>query len=256
MPSRTAPDRSGFGSETGVDSSLLPDYDRQAARRRVIVFVSVGVLAYLIAMVATMPASVLIRNRDWRTGISGTIWNGEAGLAGGSVLSWQFAPLRSLTSLGFAIDWHANGADTDIGGRALFRPGRTVLDHVSGSADASLIKAIQPLPFDCAMQMHVEMPRIAIGGGDSEMEGQLATDTGSCVGANGIATPVAPLVLTAEPLGQETRIRLTPMAQRRRELVRATLKEDGALSITMTQAGAAALPFAGVPGGSTIEAGL
>ncbi|WP_246586917.1 type II secretion system protein N [Stakelama flava] len=201
-----------------------------------------------------MPASVLVKNRAWRTGVSGTVWNGEVGLAGGSVLSWHFAPLRSLTSLGFAADWHAVGADTDIGGRMLVRPGRTVLDHVSGSADATLIKAIQPLPFDCALTMHVEMPRIALGGGDAEIEGQVASDSGTCARPGGSATPVPPLILTAEPLGNETRIRLTPMAQRRRELMTATLSQNGALSITMTRDGAVALPFAGLPAGTTIDA--
>ena len=256
MPSRTAPHQSGFVSEARVDSFTLPDIDRTRARRRLIVFACVGIAAYLVAIVATIPASVLVKNRAWRTGVSGTIWNGEAGLAGGSVLSWHFAPLRSLTSLGFAIDWHAAGADTDIGGRALYRPGRTVLDHVAGTADATLLKAVQPLPFDCAMTLHVDLPRIAIGGGNSEIEGNLSTDAGSCARPGTPATPVAPLILTAQPLGDQTRIRLTPMAQRRRELMRATLTKDGGLSITMTQNGAAALPFAGLPGGATIDAGM
>lgn len=218
-------------------------------------FAGLGIASYLIGMIATMPASVLIRNQPWRTGVSGTVWDGEVGIAGGSVLSWEWAPLRSLTSLGFAVDWHATGANSDIGGRALIRPGRTVVDKVSGSADATLLRLAAPnLPFTCAMTMQVELPRMALGGGNQQIEGEVATDAGSCAPIEGaaVASPVPPLRLTAQPIGNETRIRVTPMAQQRQELVTATLAEDGGFNVTMTPEGAVMLPFAGIPGGASI----
>ena len=87
-------------------------------------------------MIATMPASVVVKNRPWRTGVAGTVWNGEVGVAGGSKFEWHWAPLRSLTSLGFAADWTATGPDTDMGGRALAGLSSTILDKVSGSSHA------------------------------------------------------------------------------------------------------------------------
>ncbi|WNO55128.1 type II secretion system protein N [Stakelama saccharophila] len=206
-------------------------------------------------MIATLPAGAVLKNRPWRTGISGTVWEGEVGVAGGSIVRWNWAPLRSLTSLGFAVDWRATGENTDLGGRALFRPGRMVVDKVSGSADATLLRALAPdLPFTCSMTMQVDLPRVALGGGDQEVEGQVAADPGSCAATGGSpAVPVPALMFTATPIGNETRMRLTPMAQRRREFVTATLAEDGTLRATMTPAGAGALPFAGLPAGASIR---
>ncbi|MHA6720826.1 hypothetical protein ACX40Y_15430 [Sphingomonas sp. RS6] len=210
-------------------------------------------------MVTTMPASVLVRNVPWRTGVAGTIWNGEVGVAGGSKLEWHLAPLRSLTSLGFAADWHATGPDTDLGGRALIHlGGRAVLDHVSGAADSSLLQAIQPdLPFTCALTMQVEMARIAVGGGARMLDGKVRTDPGSCrTKPNGAAQSVPALLFTAEHVGARTAMRITPATQRRQTLFDAVLSEDGTLDLGLTADGARTLPFIGLPGGARIQGKL
>lgn len=201
-----------------------------------------------------MPASVAFRNEAWRTGVAGTIWNGEVGVAGGSSVRWDWSPLRSLTSLGFAADWKATGPDTDLGGRVLKGFGGTVLDKVSGSADASLLQAIQPdLPFACDLTMQVQVERLAIGSGQM-MQGRVATDPGSCrPKGGGAATPLPPLLLTADKIGAESRIRVAPMTQRRRTLVEATLSESGALELRVTPEGATMLPFLGAPPGARIQ---
>lgn len=226
------------------------------ARRRIIVFAGLGIGAYALAMLATMPASVVVKNRPWRTGVAGTVWNGEVGVAGGSKFEWHMAPLRSLTSLGFAADWKATGPDTDMGGRLLIHPGgRIVLDKVSGSADASLLQAIQPnLPFTCAFTMQVGMDRIALGGGSQMLSGSAASDPGSCrpKGA-GPAAPLPALLLTAEHIGNRTQLRIAPATQRRRTLVTAELAEDGTLDLGVTPEGAAMMPFLGLPAGARIQ---
>ena len=226
------------------------------ARRRIIVFVVLGIAAYVLAMLVTMPASVIVRSQPWRTGVAGTVWNGEVGVAGGSKLEWQMAPLRSLTSLAFAADFKATGPDTDLGGQMLIHPGgRTVLDNVSGSAHASLLQALQPnLPFTCDMAMQVEMKRIAIGGGSQMMDGTLTTDPGTCRPKRGGAASAVPaLILTAEHIGNTTRIRLAPMTQRRKILLDATLAESGVIDVSVTPDGAAMLPFLGVPAGIKVQ---
>ncbi|MCP3728809.1 hypothetical protein M9978_00050 [Sphingomonas sp. MG17] len=229
-----------------------------SARRRLTVFVLLGIAAYALAMVATMPAGVAFSNRPWRTGIAGTVWNGKVGIAGGSKVEWNWAPLRSLTSLAFAADWKATGPDTDMGGRGLVRFGRTVLDQVSGSAHASLLDALQPnLPFTCDLVMQTEFERIAIGGSGQMIDGKLTTDPGVCTPkSGGAAVPVPALLLTAEKIGTETRIRITPAAQRRQTLVDATLSDDGALSLRLTADGARLLPFIGLPAGVAIAGQL
>jgi hypothetical protein len=226
------------------------------ARRRIILFAVVGIAAYALAMLATMPASVIFKSRPWRTGVAGTVWNGEVGVAGGSKFEWRMAPLRSLTSLAFAADWKASGPDTDMGGQMLRHlGGRTVLDHVSGAADASLLQALQPnLPFTCDLVMQVEMARIAIGGGEQMLDGTVTTDPGTCSPrGGGPATAVPALIFTAEHVGNTTRLRIAPMTQRRKILVDATLAEDGAIDIGLTADGAAMLPFLGLPAAMRVQ---
>lgn len=229
-----------------------------SARRRLTVFVVLGIAAYLFAMIAMMPAGVFLKNRPWRTGIAGTVWNGEVGVAGGSSVRWNWAPLRSLTSLGFAADWKATGPDTDLGGRGLMRLGSTLLDSVSGSAHSSLLTAIQPnLPFTCDLVMQIEFDRIAIGGSDQMLDGKLTTDPGTCTPKGGGAPVAVPsLLLTAEKIGTETRIRIVPATQRRQTLIDATLSESGQLSLRVTEDGARVLPFVGMPAGATIAGEL
>jgi hypothetical protein len=226
------------------------------ARRRIIVFAAIGIGAYLLALLVTLPASAVLKNRPWRTGVAGTVWNGEVGVAGGAKFEWHMAPLRSLTSLAYAADWKATGPNTDLGGRLLAHlGGRTVLDKVSGAADGSLLQALQPnLPFTCDLVMQVEMERIAIGGGSQMISGNAASDPGSCRPKNaGAASAVPALILTAEHIGNRSLIRIAPMAQRRRTLVTFELSESGAVDLSVTPDGATMMPFLGLPAGARIQ---
>jgi hypothetical protein len=227
----------------------------EGARRRLILFAVIGIAAYALAMIWTMPASVLIRNSAWRSGVAGTIWNGEVGVAGGSRLEWTWAPLRSLTSLAFAVDWRATGTNTDLAGRALIGPNTTTLDAVSGRVDGSVLAAIQPdLPFTCDLVMQAEFPKVKVGGTAQMVQGNLTTDAGSCAPkAGGAPTVVQPLMLIAEKIGTESRMRLVPATQRRRTLMTLVLGEDGTLDVGMTPDGARALPFVGLPSGGSIR---
>lgn len=225
------------------------------ARRRIIAFAVLGIASYAAAMIATIPASVVFKNHPWRTGVAGSIWHGEVGVAGGTTLRWDWAPLRSLTSLAFAADWRATGSDTDLRGRALAGWTSMTLDKVSGSANASLLQAIQPdLPFTCGMTSQVEFEKIVVGGSSRMMLGKATTDPGSCrpKGA-GAATALPALILIAEHVGRRTQIRLAPLTQRRKTLVSAMLDEDGTLDLTVTPDGAEMMPFLGVPPGARIQ---
>ncbi|UZK67464.1 hypothetical protein [Sphingomonas sp. M1-B02] len=210
-------------------------------------------------MIATIPASAVLKNRPWRTGVAGTIWNGEVGVAGGAKLEWRMAPLRSLTSLAYAADWKATGPNTDLGGQLLVHPGgRTILDKVSGSADGTLLQALQPnLPFTCDLTMQVEMDRVAVGGGARMLSGSAISDPGSCRPKTaGAATAVPALILTAEHIGTQTQIRIAPTGQRRKTLVNLNLSEDGTVDLGVTPDGAAMLPFIGLPAGARIQGGM
>ena len=231
----------------------------RVARRSIIVFSGLGIAAYVLAMIATMPASVVLKNRPWRTGVAGTVWNGEVGVAGGSKFEWHMAPLRSLTSLAFAADWKATGPNTDLGGQMLVHPGgRVVLEHVSGSADGTLIQALQPnLPFTCDLVMQVEMERIALGGGDRVMIGNATSDPGSCRPKRaGAASALPALILNAEHVGNRTTLRIAPATQRRQTLVNAELSEGGVVDLSVTPDGARTMPFLGIPGGVHLQGAM
>ncbi|MFD1786596.1 hypothetical protein ACFSC3_03325 [Sphingomonas floccifaciens] len=242
-------------SERPDDSPYASDIARQAARRRLIRFGALGIAAYAVAMIATIPAGALASPGPWRTGVGGTVWNGEVGLAGGSVLDWSWAPLRSLTTLAFAADWTAKGAATNLGGRALIGPSSTTVDAMSGSADGTLLQALQPdLPFVCDMTMQLDFPKVKLGGSGQRIEGELLTDPGSCrPKAGGVATPVPALVLTAVHVGDRSTLRLAPATQRRRTLMTIQLSGDGAVELQVTPEGAAVLPFVGLPPGGSIK---
>ena len=206
-------------------------------------------------MVATIPASAVLSDGPWRSGAGGTIWNGEAGLARGSRLTWRWAPLRSLVNLAFAVDWRASGSGTDLGGRALMGLSATTIEDMTGTADGTLLQAVQPdLPFTCDMVMQVDFPRVRVGGDEQMVAGRLATDAGSCAPKRGGApTAIGPMMLTGEAIGAESRLRLVPATQRLRTLMAIVLTQDGTVTLSMTPEGATALPFTGLPGGASIK---
>lgn len=214
-----------------------------------------GIAAYAVGLVATLPASVAFPNRPSRSGVGGTVWSGEVGLSGQSVLRWHWAPLRSLASFAYAADWSASGAGTDLTGKALAGFGGTRLSDVSGRGGPGLLMAIQPdLPFTCDFGSQIEMKSVAVGGAGQKLDGRVVSDAGSCrPKAGSIATPLPSLLLTAEKTGKATRIRIAPATQRLKTLVDASLDETGALDLTVTPEGAAMMPFLGVPGGTRIQ---
>jgi hypothetical protein len=206
-------------------------------------------------MVATIPASILFKPRPWRAGVAGTIWNGEVGVTGGSVVRWNWSPLRSITSLGYAADFRVTGPDTDLGGRVVAGFTSKVFDKVSGSANVALLQVLKPnLPFTCAMTAQVEIERAEFGGAGQMMKGNVITDPGSCTSRiAGAATQLPSLIMTSEKIGTETRIRVAPAAQRLKRLVNGTLTENGELTVSLTPEGADMMPFVGLRAGVPVK---
>lgn len=209
-------------------------------------------------MVATIPASVAVRGKPWVSGTSGTVWNGEVGVRGGSVVKWEWSPLRSLTSLGYAAEFRVTGPDTDLGGRVLAGFTSKVFDKVSGSATLGLLQIAQPnLPFTCEMVAQTEIERAEFGGSGQMMRGGAVSDPGSCTPrAAGAATRLPSLIMRSEKIGTETRIRVAPAAQRLKTLLSGTLQEDGTLTLSLTPEGADMMPFMGLRAGVPITTRL
>jgi hypothetical protein len=93
-----------------------------------------------------------------------------------------------------------------------------------------------------------------IGGSGQMLQGRIVSDPGSCrTKGPGPATVLPSLILVAEKIGKETRIRVSPAAQRLKLLITATLSEEGAIDMTVTPDGAAMLPFLGARPGMRVQ---
>jgi hypothetical protein len=214
------------------------------SRRRTLGYGAIGVVAYVVALIASWPARFLI-DSDPHWAVAGTIWRGEAVLDGAYRVEWRWAPVRSLANLGFAADWRMTGSGADLAGSAVAWPGSLLLEGVSGQGDAALLAALtHDLPFACDAALTVDLPRILLDGAKSSMEGEVRSDPGSCAapGSEGnIAAPALLMRATRDRAGV-TNATLAPLAQPRLTLAEGSLA-GGRLSVSPTRAGTSMLPF-------------
>jgi hypothetical protein len=235
--------------DADLDSSEAPATYR--ANRRLLIFTGVGVAAYLLALLATIPARLFVPLPD----ATGTIWHGEAPLSGGNRVEWRWAPLSSIFRFGFAADFHVTGVETSLAGRALLRPGgRLILDDVSGSADGALIDAVARPAFACSVRMQIDIERLSLGGGERGGKGRIDGEPGVCQAFGGtvpVSIPALRLDLVQTP--GVAMINLAPRGHSRKPYLVGGLSENGQLSLIVTAEGAAAMPFASTPGGMKVE---
>lgn len=211
-----------------------------------------GLGVYLLTLLATLPARLVVP----LPGATGSIWHGSAPIDGGNRAEWRWAPLASLTGLGFAADVEVTGPQTALAGRALLRPGRVLIESVKGSADGGLLAAIARPSFACAVRMQVDLPRVALGGGKQGMEGRIRSEPGTCQPFGGTPVAVPALALDIKQTPGLAVINLAPAGGRRDPFLVGGLEENGTLRLIVTAGGAAALPFLAPPGGMKIETEL
>ncbi len=256
MAAPQAPSRRPESPAGGGDQASAASFPR--GWRRIAAAAGAGLAAYLLALGWTIPAGTALPATPAIIASQGTIWRGQLTLADGSVARWRWAPLRSIASLGFAVDWTLTGAGTDLAGRARIRPATTLIEGAAGSASAALLSGLFPnLPFACTMPLTVAIDRFRIGGGTVPFLGAVRSSAGLCApAAGGSATAVPPLELTGRPAGEGSEVLLVPIGQRRRTLADGALGADGRLSLRVTAQGAETLPFASTPGGLRLETGF
>ncbi len=151
--------------------------------------VAAGVIAYALALVATLPARVVApRGAD----VAGTVWHGALALADGSVARWDWSPVQSVGSGSFAADWTIDGPGTLLTGVARLRPfGATEFAGVSGRAAWSLLAANAPgLPPGCTIPLIVALDRVSASGS----RGTIRSLPGSCPAPDGPPRAVPRLV--------------------------------------------------------------
>ena len=234
-----------------LDSSDTPVGRR--LDRRMLAFAGLGLGIYLLTLLVTIPASLVLT----LPGANGTIWRGSAPLGGGTIVAWRWSPLGSIARLGFAADFGVAGGANSLTGRAILRPGRMLVEDVRGSADGALLTAVAQPAFACTVTMKVDLPRIAIGGGTRALVGRIDSQPGNCrplAGGPAVATP--PLQFEAVEADDGSQLSLAATGQPQPALMLGTLAADGKLRLKVTGEGAAALPFLSPPGGMAIETEL
>lgn len=210
---------------------------RRRLRDRSSVFASVAVLAYLAGLIAQIPAHMLIDETDTLK-VGGTIWNGEAVRGSTIRLSWQFAPLRSLTSLALSADFQITGGGTDLAGKAMRRSGGLVLTDMSGQIDGTLLDVMAPdLPLSCRFVAQAKVDWLALGGQGQGAAARMQMSPASCTARGGNALPVTLPASRFEvrPVGGTSVGALSTLAGRE-HLIELRLSPEGNLSVWPTAA--------------------
>ena len=220
-------------------------------RRRALLFTLTGLIVYLLTLIATLPARLLLDRAatpDIWLAASGTVWSGEAALAQGHSVRWAWAPLASLANLAFTTELEIDGAGTDVTGQASWRPGGLVVTDLKGSASATLLSALFPnLPLVCELPMELEFERIALGGSRPGADGKVRSSPGSCAprsGSVGLAVPVPALVGEATISVGGSSGWVAPRLNRSAKLISFTVMPNGGTALEVSPAGAALFPGA------------
>ena len=213
--------------------------------------VATGVVTYALALLATLPARLVVPRTGLVEDVAGTVWEGSAALTGGHALRWYWSPLGSLGSGSVAADWTLDGPDTVLTGVGHWRPGGTNIDQVAGRAGWALVGIAAPaLPLTCDSVLTL---RNASGAAD-RFAGEFSSSAGHC-GPRGTvpSAPVVRLLGLAIDDGRVSRLSLTPWTARNLPLINVTLSRDRTLIVEVTPAGAAQLGGTLPPRGATME---
>lgn len=189
-------------------------------RRRVTALAVLGVAAYLLFLVALVPARFVVARIALPAGLAldnvdGTVWSGHATAswsAGGATLvldtvRWHWRPL-ALMSARFAYDVEARAKGIDARARLARGVTSTVVEDLDLRADANAIAAAIPLAsaWQPAGRVAVTSPSLAWNGRD--LLGQAQAQWSDAALAISAVRPLGTYVLRLEGAGGPARITL------------------------------------------------
>jgi hypothetical protein len=212
-----------------------PPVAKRRVPRRTLAFVIVGVISYICALVALLPARMVLSETE-SLRVGGTIWNGEAVIASAIHVDWQFSLIRSLTDLAYSADFHMTGGATDLAGGITQAGDVMRFREVSGQLDETLWNALGGnLPMQCRFVADVAIEKLVLGGNAQMAEATMQVSPSTCTAA---AVPGVPAQLPAArfsivPNGSISTGALVANGSRM-HLLEARLTRDGALSIWPT----------------------
>lgn len=212
--------------------------------RRTLVFILIGILAYFVGLIATIPAATIIDESE-RLQVGGTIWSGEAVFASTIRIEWAFSPLSSLSKMAFSAEWRLSGGGTDLAGSATRRGDQLQFANVVGQIDGSLFDAAFPnLPLSCRFTADVRFDHAFLSGEGQRAQGSLRTGPMACSARELAALPVELPAMTGEvgPAGNGTAGALISSADRA-HILELRLSPKGMLSVWPTQMAVERVPF-------------
>lgn len=201
--------------------------------------------AYAGALAVTAPAAVIARAVDLPpaiVGLTGTVWQGQAAVDGGSVVGWSVNAAGSLQSRAIAADWTVTGPDTRLSGEIIGSTGRIEIADVSGVVGWSLISAVvADLPVQCDLTARVGIARAALGPGDVSGSGTATTPPMTCRTENGGDVAIPALSSVMAPIEGGVRIEISAREGGER-LGSVDLLAKGWMALTLEPAGARLIP--------------
>lgn len=202
--------------------------------RTTAIAVGAGLMAYALALVATLPARVIAPDGS---DAAGTVWHGSATF-GGAVARWDASLPESVASASLGARVSLDGPATVLTGTAHWRPfGGTTLTAVRGRASwAQLAAAVPALAADCAVMLDVDLARVAA----NDLTGTVTTLPGSCARIGASARSVPRLIATFS--GATGRV--TTWTDRTTPLATVALG-GGSVHLHLTPVGATVLPGPG-----------
>ena len=207
-------------------------------------------LIYMVALVATMPASALRHLGiipPQITALNGTLRHGRAELAGGYVLAWDHRAADGL-ALRAGVDWNLTGADTQLSGILQASPVALSLGDVAGRAGPGLLQLVPGLAVQgCTTRAVVDGAGASLSRGSATAQGRITVDAGTCTETNGRVDPVPPLDIALDTLGNDARMQVTSTGTALAEVI---VAGDRRLIVTLQPAGSALIP--GLPTGAPI----
>ena len=184
------------------DDSTLSAPSTFPVRPVAIGLVVLGVATCVIALVATLPASLVVQLLKIAPGApaTGTVWSGETNLENGDRISWRSDPLGSLLSFNLQSTVSVTGELTQLDGRLSAGGGGVTISGIKGVADWSLVRTALPdLALDCDIGIRFQDTTVVIDSGALAISGNATSSAGTCRAGNSdqsFEAPAAQMVAT------------------------------------------------------------
>lgn len=246
-----------------VENSSVGDTSDERSRglRGVLLLGGLGLATYLVALIVTLPARIVVETFGARldaSSIAGTIWEGELGLRGGHSLAWTLHPLDSLLHLGASVSWQLEGRGTSVSGKSYAWPQNLRASDVQGVIAWPAVRALVPaLRFDCDLAARLDLQDLQLGRGTQSVTGEMRSGAGTC---KDLGQPDAPSLqipaLQASAGRSAADIVLAEVADPTRLWAELTLLPDRRLSVTLTERAIATTARSHMAGPVSVEFGF